>query len=151
MSPLDQSELFLGPHCVLTLPRVQEGPLIHYRHIIDRLIRKPGAFEDYKVRQVLGSKSFFSKSPRFYDALHNKGVDVGKRTCQLLFLSKMEGEQEVTAAIDLLLEDDVLPLKEQVKSLLDSNKTKDQKATVENTNVTIGSLEDYDSLLTEFS
>jgi hypothetical protein len=63
----------------------------------------------------------------------------------------MEGEQEVTAAMDYLLEDDVLPLKEQVKSLLDSNKTKDQKATVENTNVTIGSLEDYDSLLTEFS
>jgi hypothetical protein len=110
------------------------------------LIRKPGAFEDYKYRQCLYPNLSFRKA---YDVLHEKGVDVGKRYCQLLLLSKMEGEQEVTAAIDYLLEGAVLPLKEQVKSLLDSNKKKDQEAAVKQVSVTIGSLEDYDSLLTE--
>jgi transcriptional regulator with XRE-family HTH domain len=48
-------ELYLGASCLLTLPRLrgQGQHRIDYHHIIDSLVRKPGAFALYRYRDEL--------------------------------------------------------------------------------------------------
>jgi hypothetical protein len=135
----DKIDLFLGDKLVLEVPRVEAGALINYRHIIDSLIRKPGAFENYQYRSYLFPNVSFRQA---YDALKAEGTSASKRYCDLLYLAKMEGEQTVTAAIDLLLEAQELPLKEPVSALIASSR-KAPNVTVEQP------LSDkYDTLLT---
>ena len=63
-------ELMYGPKIVLTLPRLEAGVLIDYRHIIDNLLRKPGAFESYQYRAFLYPNPTFLKA---YEVLKIKG------------------------------------------------------------------------------
>ena len=55
----------------------------------------------------------------------------------------MEGEQDVTMAIDLLLESNELPLKEQVSSLIKSFKN-----SIDAIEIKMPDLRSYDALLT---
>jgi hypothetical protein len=135
----DKIDLFLGDKLVLTLPRLEAGVLINYRHLVDSLIRKPRAFENYQYHSHLFPNLSFRKA---YDAFKNEGTTPSKRYCELLYLAKMEGEQEVTAAIDLLLEIEELPLKDQLSSLVASARK------VPEVKVNQPALEDYDVLLT---
>jgi transposase len=135
----DKIDLFLGDKLVLTLPRLEAGVLINYRHLVDSLIRKPRAFENYQYHSHLFPNLSFRKA---YDAFKNEGTTPSKRYCELLYLAKMEGEQEVTAAIDLLLEIEELPLKDQLSSLVASARK------VPEVKVNQPPLEDYDVLLT---
>ena len=45
-------EIFLGSTFIVRLPRLRgaENHCINYRHIIDWLVRKPGAFSNYRYR-----------------------------------------------------------------------------------------------------
>jgi len=114
---------------VLTLPRIEAGALINYRHLIDSLIRKPGAFENYEYRSYLFPNLSFRKA---YDALKSGGIgSVSRRYCELLYLAKMEGEEVVTASINILLEAQELPLKDMIKSLITSVQKSPEVAKVE--------------------
>ena len=135
----DKLEIFLSMKLILTLPRIEAGVHIDYRHIIDGLIRKPGAFESYQHKSSLFPNISFRKA---YDVLKAKG-SAPKRYCELLFLAKMEGEQDVTMAIDLLLESNELPLKEQVSSLIKSFKN-----SIDAIEIKMPDLRSYDALLT---
>lgn len=116
----DTIELMYGGKILLTLPRLEAGALIDYRHIIDSLIRKPGAFESYQYRSALYPSPTFRKA---YDALRDSGLtSCNKRYLELLHLAKFYGESEVSSAIDLLLEGQKLPLKEGVLELLKEKK-----------------------------
>ena len=64
--------LMYGNKKLLTLPRLEAGALIDYRHIIDSLIRKPGAFESYQYREYLYPNISFRKA---YDALQGSVFD----------------------------------------------------------------------------
>ena len=57
----DQLELWYAQRCLERIPRLRgEGRHhIQYRHIIDWLVRKPGAFEGYRYRQDLFPSSRF--------------------------------------------------------------------------------------------
>ena len=136
---LDKLELFLGRTLVLSLPRLEEGVLFDYRHVIDVLIRKPGAFEHYQYRAYAYPNLSFRRA---YDAFMAVGVDVSKRYLELLYLAKMEGEQDVTAAIDLILDETGLPLKPEVVALI-STFRKTTQAVI----ITQPLLETYDELL----
>ena len=136
----DKLELFLGSKMIMTLPRLEAGVLIDYRHLIDTLIRKPGAFENYQYRSCLFPNLSFRRA---YDALKNEGISISKRYCDLLYLAKMEGEQEVTSAIDILLKSKNLPLKEKVSSLIKFTRIPSAKEVT----VYQSPLEDYDTLL----
>jgi len=52
---MDRLEIWYGQKRVDTLPRLrgEKKHAINYRHIIDSLIRKPGAFENYRYRNDL--------------------------------------------------------------------------------------------------
>jgi hypothetical protein len=134
----DTIELMYGGKILLTLPRLEAGALIDYRHIIDSLIRKPGAFESYQYRSFLYPNTTFRKA---YDALKSSGLtSCNKRYLELLHLAKLYGENEVSTAIILLLEASKLPLKEDI---LDLFKKKKIPHPVE---VTQPNLEDYNQL-----
>lgn len=116
----DTIELVYGSKILLTLPRLEAGALIDYRHIIDSLIRKPGAFESYQYRSFLYPNTTFRKA---YDVLKDSGLtSCNKRYLELLHLAKLYGENEVSTVIDLLLEGKNVPLKEDILELLKKKK-----------------------------
>jgi transposase len=132
----DYIELMYGNKTLVSLPRLEMGALIDYRHIIDSLIRKPGAFEQYQYKSFLYPNVIFRKA---YDFLKQKGLN-SKKYLELLHLAKIYGENKITAVIDLLLEAEKFPLKENILELLD------KKRAPKHVNVLKPNLSDYDKL-----
>ncbi len=64
----DRVEVFLAGQCQLSMPRLTGEPChaINYRHVIEWLIRKPGAFAQYRFRQDLFPSMAFRQA---YDHL----------------------------------------------------------------------------------
>jgi hypothetical protein len=110
-------ELYYGQKRVEILPRIDKGALVNYRHIIDSLVRKPNAFAHYQYRDCLFPQVGFRQA---YDGLIQTYPEKGhKHYLKLLQLAKMHGEQEVLIALQLLEENQQIPLPESVKALLD--------------------------------
>lgn len=110
-------KLYYGQRCLQEMPKHQSTAGINYRHIIDSLIRKPGAFANYQYREALFPRLCFRRT---YDELITHSQSGGtKQYLEILQLAKMHGEQQVVAGLELLLEQKTLPLPEKVKSFLD--------------------------------
>ena len=74
---------------------------INYRHVIDWLVRKPGAFEDYRYREDLFPTSRFRMA---YDVLQEThGERAGKQYLEILDLAAQESEVGVDEALRNLL------------------------------------------------
>ena len=74
-------EVWYAQKLVETLPRLRGRgkQRIDYRHVIDWLVRKPGAFADYRYREELFPSSHFRMA---YDVLHETQPSVRTRsTC----------------------------------------------------------------------
>ena len=81
---------------------------INYRHIIDWLVRKPGAFERYLYREALFPSSRFRMA---YDLLEARHPGRGhKEYLRILELAAKESETAVEAALDRLMSRDGEPL-----------------------------------------
>lgn len=75
---------------------------VDYRHIIDWLVRKPGAFENYRYREELFPTSRFRM---VWDALREVApLRANKRYLEILKLAAEEGEARVDEALRGLLE-----------------------------------------------
>ena len=75
---------------------------VDYRHIIDWLVRKPGAFENYRYRDELFPTSRFRM---VRDALcETTPLRANKRYLEILELAAKEGEARVDDALRCLLE-----------------------------------------------
>jgi hypothetical protein len=75
---------------------------VDYRHIIDWLVRKPGAFENYRYREELFPTSRFRMA---WDALRETvPLRANKRYLEVLELAAKEGEARVDEALRCLLE-----------------------------------------------
>jgi hypothetical protein len=100
----DTVEIWYADRKVEELPRLRgrSKHRIDYRHIIDWLVRKPGAFENYRYRSDLFPTSWFRLA---YDALREEHGP--KRGAQeylaLLWLAARRGEALVEGAIRFLL------------------------------------------------
>jgi hypothetical protein len=101
---LDHIEVWYGQKKVETLPRLR-GRTKHrvdYRHIIEWLVRKPGAFENYRYKEDLFPTSRFRMA---YDALRETTpVRAVKEYLKILKLAAEEGETAVDEALRELLE-----------------------------------------------
>jgi hypothetical protein len=76
---------------------------VDYRHIIDWLVRKPGAFENYRYRDELFPTSRFRMA---WDALREVApARANRRYLEILRLAAQEGEVRVDEALHRLLED----------------------------------------------
>jgi hypothetical protein len=75
---------------------------VDYRHIIDWLVRKPGAFENYRYRDELFPTSRFRMA---WDALRETApLRANKTYLEILELAAREGEARVDEALRGLLE-----------------------------------------------
>jgi transposase len=102
-------EVWYGQKHVDTLPRLrgEAKSSINYRHIVDWLVRKPGAFENYRHRDDLFPTTTFRIA---YDLLKEMYPDTGnKKYIAILGLAAKETEDEVEHILKLLLEQNVEP------------------------------------------
>jgi transcriptional regulator with XRE-family HTH domain len=111
-------ELYLGATRLETLPRLrgQHQQHIDYRHLIGSLVRKPGAFAQYRYRDELFPSLLFRQT---YDALcrtHLQRAD--QHYLRILQLAATRSEVEVETALALLLEVGTTPNWEVVRSLV---------------------------------
>ena len=100
----DQLEIWYAQKCTERIPRLRgEGKhRIQYRHVIDSLVRKPGAFENYKYKQDMFPTTRFRM---VYDGLMKTRTARGaaKEYLNILNLAAKESESLVDEAIRILL------------------------------------------------
>lgn len=98
-------EVWYAQRRVERLPRLRGRGKhrIAYRHVIDWLVRKPGAFENYRYREDLFPTSRFRMA---YDALRKRHAPgrACKEYLQILHLAARESETAVEGALQLLIE-----------------------------------------------
>jgi hypothetical protein len=101
---LEHVEVWYGQKKIEALPRLRGRAKhrIDYRHIIDWLVRKPGAFENYRYKEDLFPTSRFRMA---YDTLQ-EATPTGavKEYLKILKLAADEGEVTVDEALRELLE-----------------------------------------------
>ncbi len=111
-------ELYVGTSLLLTLPRLhgRQQHRIEYRHIIWSLMRKPGAFAQYRFREDLFPSLTFRRA---YDALqlHERGR-ADKEYLRILHLAASTGERDVEAALSLLLDGNRVPTFDATRELV---------------------------------
>jgi hypothetical protein len=100
---LDRVEVWYAQRKVEEMPRLRgrSKHRIDYRHIIDWLVRKPGAFESYRYREDLFPTSRFRMA---YDALQEaRPQSASKEYLKILELAAKRSETGVEDALRLLL------------------------------------------------
>ena len=138
-------EVWYGSRLLERLPRLrgESHHLIQYRHIIDWLVRKPGAFENYRYRVDLFPTSRFRMAYDSLCAYHpQKRADV--EYLRILHLAAKESQTKVEQALSHLLCQDSLKSAEDVGAFL-----KQEQADLQIPEVAIISvdLKGYDALL----
>ena len=99
----DHLEVWYGGQKVEQLPRLRgrHNYRVDYRHIIDWLVRKPGAFASYRYREHLFPSSRFRATYDLLQQLIPSRCD--RRYLEILELAAKEGEARVEDALRLLL------------------------------------------------
>ncbi len=101
---MDRVEIWYGQKKVEAMPRLRGRSRyrVDYRHIIDWLVRKPGALENYRYRDELFPTSRFRMA---FDELKDKlGPRGSKEYLAILELAAKESEAKVDEALRGLLE-----------------------------------------------
>lgn len=119
---MDRVEIWYGQKKVDTLPRLfgEKKHKINYRHIIDSLVRKPGAFENYRYRDELFPTSRFRIA---YDDLKKRHCQsvASKQYLSILYLAARESETAVDDALRMLIDKNMDISDEQVEATVYSN------------------------------
>jgi hypothetical protein len=111
-------ELYLGAKRLESVPRLrgQQQQRIDYRHLIDSLLRKPGAFAQYRYHDELFPSLLFRQA---YDSLvRNHPQRADRHFLRILHLAARTTESDVEAALSLLLESGTAPTSDAVGSLV---------------------------------
>ena len=121
---MDRVEVWYGQRKVAEMPRLRgrRKHRVDYRHIIDWLVRKPGAFENYRYRDELFPTSRFRMA---YDVLAEQhGARAVKEYLRVLALAARESESGVDEALRTLLNhpDETITV-ERVEKLLHAGET----------------------------
>jgi hypothetical protein len=114
----DKIELWYAQRMIETLPRLKgrKKHCIQYRHIIDYLVRKPGAFENYIYKEDLFPTHRFRVAYDFLkEALPDKA---NKEYIRILELAAKENETLVDDAIESLILEDRDIRFETIKSIV---------------------------------
>lgn len=141
---VDYLEVWYAQRKVEHIPRLKgDGKYrIDYRHIIDWLVRKPGAFENYRYKSEMFPTSCFRMA---YD--HLKGhspLKANKEYVTVLYMASQEGQDRTESAIRHLLSRDEDISAESIRQLLTKNSRIPSMTDVAIDNI---ALETYDELL----
>lgn len=144
----DTVEVWYAQRRIETLERLRgKGKhRIDYRHIIDWLVRKPGAFENYRYQADLFPTSRFRVA---YDVLKERSSARSAREyLKILHLAAQEGESRVDEALRFLIEENRPITWELVEAVVKSD-----QAIPPATEMAIDSVDlvVYDDLIPEFA
>jgi len=141
----DKLEIWYAQRYIETLPRLrgENGHYINYRHHIDRLVRKPGAFENYCYKDDMFPTSLFRIA---YDILRDTCSirQANKEYLKILELAAKEDESLVNEALRLLINLEEETSFEKVKQFVNSKQKPPEPTAVHIEPVDIN---DYDMLL----
>jgi transposase len=101
---MDHIEVWYAQKKVDSFPRLRGSGKhsVNYRHVIDRLVRKPGAFANYRYKEDLFPTIRFRMA---YDQLKiKKGARAEREYLKILHLASSESESGVDAALILLFD-----------------------------------------------
>lgn len=115
---------------------------INYRHIIDWLVRKPGAFENYRYKSDLFLSSWFRMA---YDWLKfNIPLQANKNYVKILYYASQEGETVTENVIRYLINNNKELTAEKIKEQIDQ-----RLKITQNIEVTVmqNELKSYDALI----
>jgi hypothetical protein len=101
---VEQLEVWYAQKLVATLPRLRGRGQRHidYRHVIDTLVRKPGALANYCYREELFPSSRFRMA---YDLLHETlPARADREYLEILHLAAHESEAGVEQALRVLMD-----------------------------------------------
>jgi len=140
----DHIEVWYAQKKVDSFPRIRGNGnhRINYRHIIEWLVRKPGAFENYRYRDDLYPNSRFRMA---YDHLkRHMPASANKEYLKILYIAFMEGESKVDIAIE-----DLLTSGKRITSRVVETLVKNMDETVKTPEVEVKDvdLNEYDALL----
>jgi hypothetical protein len=142
----ERIEVWYGQQQVQTMARIlgQGKHQINYRHLIDSLVRKPGAFEHYRYREELFPSSYFRIA---YDLLRRQNpLRAAKEYLQILYLAAKETETGVNEALRWLVRQDALISAAEVKKIVTAGRDIPPVTAVEVPGVNLAL---YDGLLTQ--
>jgi hypothetical protein len=137
-------EVWYGQKKVEELPRLRgrHQHQVNYRHIIDWLVRKPGAFADYRYQADLFPSSLFRVA---YDRLKSQYAgSADKQYLKILELAARENQALVELAIGRLVELDRAMSFEAVEALVQSGQARSAPTAVRVDEVDLSA---YDQLL----
>lgn len=141
----DHVDVFYAQRRVESFPRLrgENGHKIDYRHIIDWLVRKPGAFENYRYREDLFPTHRFRVA---YDQLKEQSDSkASKRYLAILQMAADKGEGLVDKALRSLIGSERIITKEAVADellIVDGKRDASHEVNIMPVNLMI-----YDSLI----
>jgi len=141
---VEHLEVWYAQRCIEKIPRLRgEGkPRIQYRHIIDWLVRKPGAFENYRYREELFPTHRFRMA---YDWLKKHHASrSAKEYLGILDLAAKRNEAAVDYALRTLFEKEHPISIGAVETIMDSLEQIPSPAQITIAEVDLGA---YDALL----
>jgi len=142
----DHLEVYYAQCHLESIPRLRGrgGHYIQYRHIIEQLVRKPGAFAHYRYRDDLFPTTRFRMA---YDALSEAHAQLtaSREYLEILHLAATESEAQVDLILQRLLEAPAPLRADRVKQLLEAGL--ETPAPVTSVRVLPVDLRLYDSLL----
>jgi hypothetical protein len=120
---VDWIEIYYAQQQTLRLPRLRGRgkSRINYRHIIDWLVRKPGAFANYKYQADLFPTTRFRIA--YDELLARNQASASKRYLEILHLAATENELAVDDAFGAILELESPLCVESVKKQMASSET----------------------------
>jgi len=137
-------EIWYAQTLVESIPRIRgkSRHFVQYRHIIDWLVRKPGAFENYRYRDDLFPTSRFRMAYDYLKAHNSLRAD--KEYLQILYLAAKESEDGVDEALRTLIYEEKPIGKDAVYTILKSDRepTPPTEIKVDEVNLAV-----YDELL----
>ena len=141
----DKIEIWYGQKKVDKFPRLIGGKShrINYRHIIDSLVKKPGAFENYRYREELFPTSRFRLTYDYFKTCH--GRRASKEYLKVLHLASYNSEEKVDKALVLLLATETGFKVEDIQSMITIEEAQETPSSYGE--VAAVDLQKYDSLL----
>jgi hypothetical protein len=137
-------EVYYNQKLIEKIPRLKgrDKHFVQYRHIIDSLIKKPGAFENYRYRDDLFPNSNFRLA---YDELKKLNPNkANKEYLLILHLAAKESEERVDEGLRVLLDQNKAITFKAVETIVNSKDELPKATVIEIDEVR---LKDYDDLL----
>jgi hypothetical protein len=118
----DYLEVWYAQRVVETLPRLrgENKHRVDYRHIIDQLVRKPGAFENYRYKDQLFPTSQFRIAHDLLRSQHGHKQGI-KEYLKILELAAKENQQAVNESLRVCIARQAIISSDYVKELVKSD------------------------------